>query len=48
MEEVLDPALEISLEDAEEIDSSLHIGDIAQCRYSPRNSDVLRHRTLKI
>ena len=30
VEEVLDPALEISLEDAEEIDSSLHIGDIAQ------------------
>lgn len=30
VEEVLDPALEISLEDAEQIDSSLHIGDIAQ------------------
>ena len=30
VEEVLDPALEISLEDAEQIVSSLHIGDIAQ------------------
>ena len=30
VEEVMDPALEISLEDAEKIDSSLHIGDIAQ------------------
>ena len=30
VEEVMDPALEISLEDAEQIDSSLHIGDVAQ------------------
>ena len=30
VEEVMDPALEISLEDAEKLDSSLHIGDIAQ------------------
>ena len=30
VEEVFDPAIEISLEDAEEIDSSLHIGDVAQ------------------
>lgn len=30
VEEVMDPALEISLEDAEKIDSSLHIGDVAQ------------------
>lgn len=30
VEEVFDPAIEISLEDAEEIDSSLQIGDIAQ------------------
>ena len=29
-EEVFDPAIEISLEDAEKLDSSLHIGDIAQ------------------
>ena len=30
VEEVFDPALEISLEDAEKLDSSLHLGDIAQ------------------
>ena len=30
VEEVFDPAIEISLEDAEKLDSSLHIGDIAQ------------------
>lgn len=30
VEEVFDPALEISLEDAEQIDSALQIGDIAQ------------------
>ena len=30
VEEVFDPAIEISLEDAEEIDSSLHTGDVAQ------------------
>lgn len=30
VEEVLDPALEITLEDAEKLDSSLQIGDIAQ------------------
>ncbi len=30
VEEVYDPAIEISLEDAEKIDRSLHIGDIAQ------------------
>lgn len=30
VEEVFDPALEISLEDAEKIDSSLQLGDIAQ------------------
>ena len=30
VEEVMDPALEISLEDAEKLDSSLHLGDIAQ------------------
>lgn len=30
VEEVFDPALEISLEDAEKLNSSLHIGDIAQ------------------
>ena len=30
VEEVMDPALEISLEDAEKIDSALHIGDVAQ------------------
>lgn len=30
VEEVMDPALEISLEDAEALDSSLHLGDIAQ------------------
>lgn len=32
VEEVYDPAIEISLEDAEEIDSSLKIGDVAQVR----------------
>lgn len=30
VEEVFDPAIEISLEDAEKLDSSLHLGDIAQ------------------
>lgn len=30
VEEVMDPALEISLEDAEKLDSSLQIGDVAQ------------------
>ncbi len=30
VEEVFDPALEISLEDAEKLNSSLHLGDIAQ------------------
>jgi N utilization substance protein A len=30
VEEVFDPAIEISLEDAEKINPSLHIGDIAQ------------------
>ena len=30
VEEVFDPALEISLEDAEKLDFSLHLGDIAQ------------------
>lgn len=30
VEEVMNPALEISLEDAEKLDSTLHIGDIAQ------------------
>ena len=30
VEEVTDPALEISLEDAEKIDSALQIGDVAQ------------------
>ena len=30
VEEVTNPALEISLEDAEKIDSTLHIGDVAQ------------------
>ena len=30
VEEVFDPALEISLEDAEQIDSALQIGDVAQ------------------
>ena len=30
VEEVMDPALEISLEDAEQLDASLHLGDIAQ------------------
>lgn len=30
VEEVMDPALEISLEDAEKIDPALQVGDVAQ------------------
>lgn len=37
VEEVLDPALEICLEDAEKIDSSLQIGDIAQVRVESKS-----------
>lgn len=37
VEEVMDPALEISLEDAEKIDSALQIGDIAQVRVESKS-----------
>lgn len=37
VEEVMDPALEISLEDAEKIDSSLQLGDVAQIRVESKS-----------
>lgn len=37
VEEVMDPALEISLEDAEKIDSSLQLGDVAQVRVESKS-----------
>lgn len=37
VEEVMDPALEISLEDAEKLDSSLQLGDIAQIRVESKS-----------
>ncbi len=37
VEEVMDPALEICLEDAEKIDSSLQIGDVAQIRVESKS-----------
>ena len=45
VEEVSDPALEISLEDAEKMDSALQVGDVAQIPVQSRNSDVSRPRT---
>ncbi len=37
VEEVMDPALEISLEEAEQIDSSLQLGDVAQIRVESKS-----------
>ena len=37
VEEVLDPALEITLEDAEKIDSNLQVGDVAQVRVESKS-----------
>ena len=37
VEEVMDPALEISQEDAEKIDSSLQLGDVAQIRVESKS-----------
>lgn len=37
VEEVMDPALEISLEDAEKLDSKLQIGDIAQVKVESKS-----------
>ena len=37
VEEVTDPVLEISLEDAEKIDSSLQIGDVAQVKVESKS-----------
>ena len=37
VEEVMDPALEISLEEAEQLDSSLQLGDIAQIRVESKS-----------
>ena len=45
VEEVMDPALEISLEDAEKIDSALHIEISLRCRSTPRSSDASPRRT---
>ncbi len=38
VEEVMDPALEISLEDAEKIDPALQVGDVAQIPVHSRRS----------
>ena len=40
LREVTDPALEISLEDAEKIDSALQIGDVAQIPVQSKDSGV--------
>ncbi|WP_285823830.1 transcription termination factor NusA [Schaedlerella arabinosiphila] len=37
VDEVMDPALEISLEEAEQIDSSLQLGDVAQIRVESKS-----------
>ena len=48
---VEDPALEISLIDAQKINANAEEGDTVlffECRSSPRNSDVSQHRMQKM
>ena len=46
VEEVFDPAIEISLEDAEKINPSLHIGDIAHRRFRRQTAGDLHRGAL--